>query len=527
MQDGAAAVIKSQLKHRRENYDRAAQDVLDDAFKRLTSRDPSIGWTSGQWMTERKGGSDVSGTETLASNIGYAPISEGFTKTIDGRELPLGPWIINGFKWFSSATDCGMTLLLARTENGLSCFIAPTRRFRQVNGKPVQELNGLRIQRLKTKLGTRALPTAELELRGMHAYLLGEEGKGVKVIAGVLNITRVHNSVTAVSLLGRGLAIVGAYANLRKVSGGLLRDVPLFRKTIAQHVQAHRMKMLLTFFTVYLLGIVENPGTSSPLPAFESCALTVAQATILLRLLTPIAKALTAKASISGLQESMEALGGVGYLENEENQEINISRLYRDANVLSIWEGTTDIMAIDIVKLVKGHSGRKALDVVDSWIQKVLAGLTISTLKGPLPFLKPYDQWMEGAAVRADMLKSPKNVVSPEMEEAVLWIRLHWTEVKNWILNTTTPELTAHGRKLLSQLGDVFVAVLLALDAARDEDKIATEILRRFVAERSNVISGQASMNSNPGADWREKSKLDAIIAFGNLTGEGTSDSKL
>ena len=113
--------------------------------------------------------------------------------------MPLGPWRVDGFKWFSSATDAPVALLLARTpeKSGLSCFLAPTKRIVRADGdggEEAEELNGIRIQRLKSKLGTRALPTAELELRGTRAWLVGEEGRGVKVIAGMLNVTRLHNA---------------------------------------------------------------------------------------------------------------------------------------------------------------------------------------------------------------------------------------------------------------------------------------------------------------------------------------------
>ena len=181
MQDGAAAVLKHQLT--RGIHDAETRSVLEDAVRRLTSRDPAMGWTSGQWMTERKGGSNVSGTETIATLVGCTD-----EKSAGG--LPLGPWRIDGFKWFSSATDCSMAILLAQTQKGLSCFFAPTRRL--VNG--CEEMNGIRIQKLKSKMGTRSLPTAELELEGMRGRLLGKEGKGVKVISGMLNITRIHNS---------------------------------------------------------------------------------------------------------------------------------------------------------------------------------------------------------------------------------------------------------------------------------------------------------------------------------------------
>lgn len=184
MQDGAAAVLKRQLAQ--PTVDEITRQVFSDAYKRLIARDPSKGWTSGQWMTERKGGSDVSGTETIARYIGATH------DMVDSEGLPLGPWEIDGFKWFSSATDCAVAIVLAQTQKGLSCFFAPTKRIGAAT--QMEELNGIKIQRLKTKIGTKALPTAELELKGMRAYLIGEEGSGIKVISTMLNITRLHTA---------------------------------------------------------------------------------------------------------------------------------------------------------------------------------------------------------------------------------------------------------------------------------------------------------------------------------------------
>ena len=184
MQDGAAAIISSQLASK--YLDLETRNILSSVFERLVSCDPAEAWTSGQWMTERVGGSDVSGTETVAT---FATAMNEDT-SVDGE--PLGEWIIDGFKWFSSATDSQMAVLLARTPKGISCFFAPTRRL--VSGSTISELNGIRIQRLKSKLGTRAVPTAELELRGMRARLLGAEGNGIRVISWMLNITRLHNA---------------------------------------------------------------------------------------------------------------------------------------------------------------------------------------------------------------------------------------------------------------------------------------------------------------------------------------------
>jgi len=195
MQDGAVYVLQKELARNKTQpptdcppeLHAARKKVMETALAHLLNRDPSKAWTSGQWMTERKGGSDVRGTETIANYVGPAPKEMG--TDVDGN--PLGPWSITGFKFFSSATDCGCCLSLAYTENGISCFFSPTRR-RLADGSIV--MNGIRIQRLKNKLGTHALPTAELEINGMRGWLIGEEGKGVKVIATVLNNSRFHNS---------------------------------------------------------------------------------------------------------------------------------------------------------------------------------------------------------------------------------------------------------------------------------------------------------------------------------------------
>jgi alkylation response protein AidB-like acyl-CoA dehydrogenase len=164
----------------------APKEIQRISLPRLTTTNPENLWTSGQWMTERSGGSDISGTETIA----YPAENNTYT--------------IKGFKWFSSATDSDITLLLARTPNShkVSLFWA---RVKNDDGS----LNGVRIIRLKDKFGTKTIPTAELELTGMQgARMIGKEGEGVKAISEVLNITRVHCAMGCVTNMKRGFEIV-------------------------------------------------------------------------------------------------------------------------------------------------------------------------------------------------------------------------------------------------------------------------------------------------------------------------------
>ncbi|KAI9877343.1 MAG: hypothetical protein M1830_004211 [Pleopsidium flavum] len=179
-------------------------------------------------------------------------------------------------------------------------------------------------------------------------------------------------------LWGRGLAISRAFARVRKTSGKLLTEVPAHVRTMAtQHVN-YRANMHLTFFIIALLGLSEQPTSSSTsdslgplMPSFWEGV------ELLLRVLTPVAKALTAKAATAGLAECMKSLGGVGYLENEDMM-FNIARLFRDANLLSIWDGTTDIMADDMVKVLKGNSGRRAMAVLSECVERTVESLAKS-----------------------------------------------------------------------------------------------------------------------------------------------------
>lgn len=354
MSDGAAILISKYLA-RSPAPSVAGQDssvlrlVLTEAYARLTSFDPTYAWTSGQWMTERPGGSDVSRTETLA-RLGSKEelLADGrahSTQNTDAVGMPLGPYFVDGFKWFSSATDADMVVLLAQTPKGLSAFYAPMRRASlNYNGQNISVMNGVRISRLKHKLGTQALPTAELEIKGMRAWLLGEEGKGVREISAVLNATRLWTAHGSISGWSRGLAVSKAYARVRKIKGGqLLVNNRQHVKWIADETVKYRACAHFAYLGVALLGLSESTAelALNGTRAQEWLPKTQAEAILLLRILTPVMKAQCSLWSIGGLRECVESLGGVGYCENQEDYGIlNLARIFRDANVNSIWEGS-------------------------------------------------------------------------------------------------------------------------------------------------------------------------------------------
>lgn len=449
MTDGAATLLRRHLSAT-EALPAQQREVFEEAYRRLTSRNPEEAWTSGQWMTERSGGSDVRGTETAATFVG--PEAGG----LDAGNMPLGPWSVSGFKWFSSATDSQMAVLLAATDKGgLSAFYAPMRR-RADDGSV--EMNGVSIQRLKPKLGTRPLPTAELVLDGLRAWLIGKEGEGVREIAAILNITRIHNAVSALGFWGRGLAISRAYARVRKVDGGLLHDNAAHTRTMARNTVSYAAHMHIGFFVASLLGISEQPSAfAATKDAAKGVVTDPAQAKHLLRLLTPVAKAQCSKQAIYGLQECMESLGGVGYIEDE--QEFNVARLFRDACVLSIWEGTTDVMASDVIRVVKGRDGVATCKALLTWASARIAAWS----QAP---------WQDAKAVIRQKLD----------------VFEHWG-------GKAAAELRVSGRRLLELLAWIVASVLLVEDAGRGDCEVAVHLARSWLALRPNHDGhGEASL---------------------------------
>ena len=473
MTDGVAALLRKHLSE--PTLEMQQRSVFHSAFERVTSRDPKLAWTTGQWMTERQGGSDVSQTETLAT---YSPAKLSSTST-DGQ--PLGDWLINGFKWFSSATDSSMVVMLARTPKGVSAFYAPMRRTLADGPDSMgyeTELNGIKIQRLKQKLGTRALPTAELELQGVRAYLIGEEGRGTKEIATVLNIARIHNAVTAVGFWGRGLGISRAFARCRKVGLKPLSGKASHVRTLAKMHADYRANMLFTMFVSAVLGVAEqseHAAFSSASGAHVEATSTIPDQSVaehLLRILTPAVKGLTAKKAIAGLAECMESLGGVGYLENEDMQ-FNIARLYRDANVLSIWEGTTDMMAHDVIRVVYGKTSKQVLAAMDAWVSSLLSG---------------------------DQLQRQSKIVQG-------W----WTSLCDMWQNCDHEEVEMRSREGMERLGNVVMGALLIVDARRDGDEVARQVAELWIDQ----VQGNLGVEN-----WSEQMARDHAIVFGKEPGE-------
>ena len=298
------------------------QELIDRAVPHLITRDRNEFWTAGQWMTELTGGSDV-----------------GLSETVAREDRELGHYRLYGRKWFTSAIGAQMALTLARPEGnppggrGLALFYVETR---EADGRP----RNIEVNRLKDKLGTRKVPTAELTLNGTPAQLVNGTTDGVRNIAPLLNITRLWNGISAVALMRRGVALASDYARKRIAFGAALAEKPLHLDTLASIEAEAEAAFHLAFYVAELTGRSETGEISDDDAA-------------LLRLLTPIMKLTTAKQAVAVASEVLESFGGAGYVEDT-----GLPVLLRDSQVLPIWEGTTNVLALDTLRALNDDSFR-------------------------------------------------------------------------------------------------------------------------------------------------------------------------
>jgi putative acyl-CoA dehydrogenase len=289
-----------------------APDLLAKVMPVLASRsyDPSFapwwtkrGMTVGMGMTEKQGGTDVRSNMTRAERDGDA-------------------YRITGHKWFMSAPMCDAFLVLAQADDGLSCFFMP--RF-----APDGTVNAIRFQRLKDKLGNRSNASSEVEFAGAYAELIGDEGKGIRTIIQMVQLTRQDCAIASAGLMRSGLAHALHHARHRSVFQKHLADQPLMQAVLsdmALHVEA----------SIALVMRLCRAFDRAPSDAREAAYM---------RLLTPAIKYWVCKSAPGFLYEAMECLGGNGYVE-----EGILARHYRESPVNAIWEGSGNVMCLDVLR---------------------------------------------------------------------------------------------------------------------------------------------------------------------------------
>jgi alkylation response protein AidB-like acyl-CoA dehydrogenase len=315
MSDGAAALLSL------PQVDPAVRAAW---LPRLLATDPAAAVTSGQWMTESQGGSDLARSGTTA------------------RPAADGSWRLTGEKWFCSAADAPVAVTLARPEGAdtgsrvLAPFLVPRYAadspLAPPRADPGWPAPGVRIHRLKDKLGTRALATAEIGLRDAYALPLGDPAvPGLGRAMTLVRVARLHNAAAAAAGMRRGLAYARAFAAARSVAGGRLEASPLHRATLAGLAVDAAAAFVLAGHAFALLGRVEVAGDTA--------------AGTELRIVAPLAKLATARLAVAAASELVECFGGAGYIEDT-----GVPRLLRDAQVLPIWEGTTNVLSLDVLR---------------------------------------------------------------------------------------------------------------------------------------------------------------------------------
>jgi acyl-CoA dehydrogenase len=288
----------------------------------LTSQDMDALAQGAMFMTEHGAGSDVGATATTA------------------RESSDGSWRLYGDKWFCSNPDAALAMVLARPEGaaqgtgGLALFLLP----RELpDGAP----NGYRILRLKDKLGTRSMASGEIRLEGATAYLVGELGRGFAQMTDMINNSRLSNGVRAAGLMRRALNEALFVANERRAFGRRLIELPLMQRQLAKMMVWTEQARSMMFQTAAALGSADQ-GNASARP--------------LVRILTPLIKFRACRDARKVTGDAMEVRGGCGYIEEWAEP-----RVVRDAHLGSIWEGTSNIVALDVLRSIRKADALVAL----------------------------------------------------------------------------------------------------------------------------------------------------------------------
>lgn len=265
------------------------------------------GATMGMAMTEKQGGSDLRANTTRAEPIG-------------GDE-----YLLTGHKWFCSAPMSDAFLTLARVEDQLTCFLVP-------RWRPDGSRNGIRLQRLKDKLGNRANASSEIEYQRAWAQRVGSEGRGVSTIIEMAHHTRLHTSVAPASLMHQALAHAIHHASHRYAFGRPLLEQPLMRAVLVDLALESEAATALAFRLAAAFDAAERDATERRLA----------------RLLVPVVKYWINKRTPVHVAECLECLGGGGYVE-----ESILPRLYREAPLNGIWEGSGNIMCLDFLRALR------------------------------------------------------------------------------------------------------------------------------------------------------------------------------
>lgn len=361
MTDGAARLLELH----------APQALREELLPRLTTRVMTRHFSGAMFLTETSGGSDVGAFTTVARPAGGA--------TESGSE-----WSLTGSKWFCSNVNAQVILTLARPEGagpgtrGLGLFVI-------VRDPDEGPLEGFRVERIKRKLGVRSMATGEVVLDKVRARLVAGEGAGFRAMSDMINLSRLYNAVTAVALLRRALSEAAHHGRERWAFGRPLVEHPLFAQQVAFVAARHRAALHLVFDAVAALDGADNGDERAARAA---------------RLLTAAAKYHTGSVAVWGSSQCLEALGGNGYIEDWP-----LARILRDAQVLPIWEGTSNIQLLDMHRaLHRDRAHEPVLEGLDVLVERVTDAALREVTRNELALLR------EALVAAADRTEAPRGM---------------------------------------------------------------------------------------------------------------------
>jgi hypothetical protein len=426
----------------------APPEIREEYLAHLTTMDFGQAWAGGMFMTEVQGGSDLASSECSAR------------KTADG-------WRIDGAKWFCSNLDAEVILTLARPEGahaglrGLAMFLAPKSR---TDGS----LNGIHIRRLKDKLGTKAVPTGEVDFVDAEAYLMGAErggdgggdagardGRGVNRMMEMVQSSRFGVAIMGLGIMRRSFMEAAIYAHHRQAFGRPIAEYPLVRETLVN------------------MAVEVEAGCALAFEAAEAGAGHDAESKRLYRILVPLAKFRCARRGVDLATQAVEIHGGNGYIENWP-----VARQLRDAVCHPIWEGTENIICLDVLRSMRKEHADEALL---ARVERALGGAEHPALAGTASQI--------GAAV-------------DDVREAVAYLESAPEEVR-----------LLQARRLTDYMADVAQASLLVEEAAWElahKDSARKAAVARYFARR---LAPQA-LRGITSPDRTVLDHFDAIVRY-------------
>ncbi|HLN17009.1 MAG TPA: acyl-CoA dehydrogenase family protein [Acidimicrobiales bacterium] len=434
----------------------APEAVRDELVARLASLDPEVAWEGGMFLTERQGGSDVGANTTRAVQ--------------DGDE-----WLLFGDKHFCSNVDADVFIVLARPEGapagtrGLATFIVPSRR---PDGSP----NGFVIKRLKQKLGTVGVPTAEVTLDGARAWLAGSstaaetsttgdaarDGRGINRMMEMVNASRFGVALMGLGIHRRSFLEAAIYAGRRTQWGQRIDHYPLVRETLVDLLVDLEAGLAATYECAAATRTAEDPE----------------EGRLLRRILIPLAKLRSTRVALGAASSALEVFGGNGYMEDWP-----MARQLRDAQCHTIWEGTENICALDVRRAMRGEAAHVAL---------------FARVERALDAAAPHKVLAQAVDTVAASLATARRAIDH--------------------LAAGPDDLALlHARRMAELLADTAEGALLVDEAAwsleRDGDARKAAVARRFVQRKLAELPGRGVFDT----DRTVLDHFDELVRYGRL----------